>query len=359
MEAALVKSKPRIRAAVRDGLNRFLLVGKMETESDKHEGTIQLKRLALISRVHLASLRRSARGIKFKQKGCEWRLQLDFGIGAPEFVSSADHAEMRGIVKLLAVPIHVDLDISHRSYTNAACKELKGIENFVNGLTLRSFPESPPFAEFVESVIARLKHLKCPPFVFKRFPLLDLEKLVLIDFASRVDYEIVGRHQIRRLDVSMWEIHRNFTSGQVLSASITSLGLNVSNAIDFHHELIEAFCRRFSALEELYINVDFTDPMKNLDEHFKNLWTASLKLRNELNMPRLKRFFFTFEHDCTVYDSNTEWIEKLKPVKPFDQTTLTVNRSSKQMRMFLKHSRPRDAKPVFFHIKGGFRWLGD
>ncbi|KAI6232666.1 hypothetical protein M3Y99_01002500 [Aphelenchoides fujianensis] len=239
-----------MRAAVRDGLNRFLLVGKMETESDKHEGTIQLKRLALISRVHLASLRRSARGIKFKQNGCEWRLQLDFGIGAPEFVSSADHAEMRGIVKLLAVPIHVDLDISHRSYTNAACKELKGIENFVNGLILRSFPESPPFAEFVESVIARLKHLKCPPFVFKRFPLLDLEKLVLIDFASRVDYEIVGRHQIRRLDVSMWEIHRNFTSGQVLSASITSLGLTDTTAINFPPESIDAFCRRFSALED-------------------------------------------------------------------------------------------------------------
>ncbi|KAI6242527.1 hypothetical protein M3Y99_00219300 [Aphelenchoides fujianensis] len=359
MEAAVVKPKPRIRAAVRDGLNRFCLVDKMKVESDKHEGTTQLKRLALISRAHLASFRRSARGIQFDHVYPEWRPQLDLGIGAPKVVFPVDQTEMRGIVKLLAVPIHAEIGYDPYWYKDAACKELKGIENFVNDLHLRSFSDSSAFPEFVECVAPHLKQLECPPFVLGRLPPLDLEKLVLDFTLSGIDYGQLSRHKVRRLDVPMYEIHRHgYLNGQVLSASISSLGLNGSNAINFRHELIETFCRRFSALEELHIFVDYTGPMKALDEHFKNLWTACLELRDQLNVPGLKRFFFTFEHDCNFFTcENSDWIENLKQVEPFDKATFTIGRDSKDVRMFLKHSRPRDAKPVFLHIEGDFEWL--
>ncbi|KAI6242512.1 hypothetical protein M3Y99_00217800 [Aphelenchoides fujianensis] len=361
MEAAVVKPKPRIRAAVRDGLNRFCLVDKMKVESDKHEGTTQLKRLALISRAHLASVRRSARGIQFDHVYPEWRLQLDLRIGAPKVVFPVDQTEMRGIVKLLAVPIHAEIGYDPYWYKDAACKELKGIENFVNGLHLRSFSDSSAFPEFVERVAPHLKQLECPPFVLGRLPPLDLEKLVLDFTLSGIDYGQLSRHKVRRLDVPMYEVHRNgYLNGQVLSASISSLGLKASHVLDLPHEALDAFCRRFPALEELHIFDNNTRRMKELDEHFKKLWTACLELRDQLNVPGLKRFFFTIRHDCTFFTrKNSDWIAKLKQVEPFDKASFIIDSSSKDVRMFLKHSRPRDAKAVFLRIEGHFQCLDD
>ncbi|KAI6242475.1 hypothetical protein M3Y99_00213600 [Aphelenchoides fujianensis] len=255
---------------------------------------------------------------------------------------------MRRIIKLLDVPIHVDLGTTYQSYKDA-CKELKESSNLVNGLTLRDFSESPAFAEFVEGVAPNLKQLECLSSVLARFPPLDLE---------RVDYARLSRHKIRQLDVPIWEIGREFADGQVLSPSITSLGINDHNALNFRHELIEAFCRRFPALEELHISVDSTGAISVPDEHYKKLWTACLELRDQLNVPGLKRFFFAIQYDCTFLTrKNTDWITKLKQVEPFDETTFTVGRFSKNVRMFLKHNRPRDAKAVFFQIEGYFRCM--
>ncbi|KAI6242356.1 hypothetical protein M3Y99_00236200 [Aphelenchoides fujianensis] len=358
MEAAVVKSKPQMRAAVRVGLNRFQLVDKMETDMEK--GTAQLKRLALISRAHLASVRRSARGIKFEQWEHNWRLQLDLGIGAPKTTFPATQTEMRGIVKLLAVPIHVDLRYNHYWHKDVACKKLKGVESFVNCLTVRDYSDFAPFGEYNDCVAPHLKQPECPSDALPPFPPLDLERLVFDYTAFGVNYDLLSRYKIRRLDVPMWEITRDFMSDPVLSTSITSLGLNVSNAINFRHELIEAFCRRFSALEELHICVDFTGPMKALDEHFTNLWAACLELRDRLNISGFKRLFFTFDHDCNYFTcENSDWIEKLKQVEPFDQATFTVDRFTKDVRMFLKHNRPRDAKAVFVCIKSDFRCRDD
>ncbi|KAI6242525.1 hypothetical protein M3Y99_00219100 [Aphelenchoides fujianensis] len=334
MEEAAVRPKPQMRAAVRDGLNRFQLVDAMNREPKN--GATKLARLA-----------RAARGVKFARDSFNWRLMLNLGIGAPKVEFPATQTGMREIAKLLDVPIHVDLGATYRSYTGAACKELKGIENLVNGLTIAYFPPSLAFAKFVGRVAPRLKQLEYPSFVLERFPPLDLEKLVLVD--EKVYYAPLGRHKVCRLDVPIWEIGRKFTSGRVLSASITSFGLKGNNVLFIHCKAINAFCRRFSALEEFHISA--------LDEHFKKLWAKCLELRDQLNVSGLKRFFFTFEHDCNFFTcKNSDWIAKLKQVEPFDAAPFTVDRSSNLVRMFLKHSRPRDAKPVFFHITGDFRW---
>ncbi|KAI6242438.1 hypothetical protein M3Y99_00229500 [Aphelenchoides fujianensis] len=355
MESAVVKRKPQIRAAGRDGVNRFQLVGKMEAKGDKHEGTIQLKRLALISRAHLASVRRNARGIKFERQDFKWRLLLDFRIGAPKVEFPTSKAEMREVAKLLGVPIRLAFGFNLLSF--AEWRELEQLGTLVNGLAFMHVPEPPAFAEFVERVASHLKQLEWPSYALAHFPPLDLEKLVLVD--KEVNYAHLGRHKIRRLDVRIDEIHRRFTSGQVISASITSLGLNGSDATNFRHELIEAFCCRFSALEELHISIKYSGVRNVLGGDFKGLWENCLELRDQLDVPRLKRFFFVLEHDCTFRGNKTEWIDKLKQVEPFNKATFTVDRSSSLVRMFLKHSRPRDAKPIFFHIDSCFRWLGN
>ncbi|KAI6242406.1 hypothetical protein M3Y99_00226000 [Aphelenchoides fujianensis] len=111
MEAAIVKPKPRIRAGasdVRDKLNRFMLIDAMETADDKHEETTEFIRLALVSRAHLASVRRTVPGmIKFERTHQEWLLRLKVGLGAPKIAFPVDQTEMSAIIKLLGVPVHL------------------------------------------------------------------------------------------------------------------------------------------------------------------------------------------------------------------------------------------------------------
>ncbi|KAI6242391.1 hypothetical protein M3Y99_00239800 [Aphelenchoides fujianensis] len=351
MEAAVVKPKPRIRAAVRDGLNRFQLVGKLET--DEKQGATQLKRLAAISRAHLASVRRTARGIKFEARGYDWRLEIDLGIGAPTVEFSINQTEMSAIVKLLNVPIHMDLGGNCQSYDQVVCKEMKGIVNFVNGLSLNYFLFFPDFTQFIKCVAPRLKHLKCPSSVLARFPRLDLERLELVETDN---YAHLRRHKIRRLDVPRWEINRAFPVGQVLSASITSLGLHAMDVFVSSCKPIKTFCRRFSALEELHVFANYGGRINQMEDHFKTLRTACIKLRDQLNIPGLKRFFFTIEHGCVFYGTQADLIEKLKQMEPFEKATFTIDRPNKRVRMFLKHNEPRGQKPTFVCIKGDFSW---
>ncbi|KAI6238296.1 hypothetical protein M3Y99_00708200 [Aphelenchoides fujianensis] len=350
MEAAVVKRKPRIRAAVRNGLNRFCLVNEMET--DKRKGAAQLVRLALISRAHLESVRRSARGIKFKEDDHKWRLRLECGLGTPKIIFPVDLTEMIGIISLLEVPVHLKFSTDVVDW-----KELQRIEQHVNGLTVYDYFGSPEFAAFIGSVSSHLNVLQSTWSVLARLPALSLERARLWHPPS--DFNELNRHKIRRLELPLSVLYDrlDLQSNQRISSSIRSLCImHVHCWAPFPYDTIEAFCRRFSGLEDLHISCKYNGWLLVPGAYFTELWAKCLEMRDRLHVAGLKRLFLTIKHDCTFSGTKTDWFEKLKLVEPFDKATSTIDRSNKCVRMFLKHNEPRGPKPTFILIKGRFEW---
>ncbi|KAI6239942.1 hypothetical protein M3Y99_00527900 [Aphelenchoides fujianensis] len=114
-----VKPKPRMRAAVRNGVNRFsLLAAKM---ADENKAATQLFRLAAISRTHLAALRSAVRGLKVSEiEDGESSLKLEFGPSTPTIELAVDRAEIDGILRLLGAPAHGLKDERSSSSTPSA-----------------------------------------------------------------------------------------------------------------------------------------------------------------------------------------------------------------------------------------------
>ncbi|KAI6240483.1 hypothetical protein M3Y99_00457000 [Aphelenchoides fujianensis] len=304
MEAAIFKPKPRMRAAVRDGLNRFQLVDKMETADDKHEGTTQLKRLALVSRAHLTAVRRLAAASKFILDRCAWRVNMELGIGASKSAFSADQTEMRAIIELLGVPVYLKFGCCIRTSKDIDWHELQQIGKYD-------------------------------------------------------DYSELNRHKIRRLDVPVYELddYSGSESNQVISASIKSLGiLHISDWAAFPYDSIEAFSRRFPSLEDLHIVCKHEEQVQDLRAYLKALWTKCLEIRDRMHVAPLKRLFITIKHDCSYRGTKSDWFKTVKRVEPFDKATVVVTPSKKRFRMLVKHNEPRGPKPTFICIKGDFEW---
>ncbi|KAI6181940.1 hypothetical protein M3Y99_01972100 [Aphelenchoides fujianensis] len=355
MEAAVVKQKPRIRAALRDGLNRFCLVGAMETDVKK--GAAQLVRLAAISRAHLASVRRSAAGIKFKLDRSLWRVKLNLGLATPKIAFPVGQAEMSAITRLLGVPVHLTFDYCHPSFETVDWKELQQIEKQVNTLSVYNKFNSHYFSEFVNNMAPRLKVLHSTWSLLAQFPPLDLEKASI--YHSPGDFSEVNRHKILRLDVPVYDIdgYSGFPSNQVVSSSIKAVGiLHVDYAAEFPYDGIAAFCRCFPSLEDLHIVCDYEKPVPELIVYFTKLWTKCFEIRDRLHVGGLKRLFITVKHDCMFIGTKADWFEQLKQVEPFHEATSTIDYSDKCVGMFLKHNEPRGAKPTFILVKGDFRW---
>ncbi|KAI6242555.1 hypothetical protein M3Y99_00222300 [Aphelenchoides fujianensis] len=349
---AAVKRKPQIRAAVRDGRNRFVLVDAIET--DEKKGPIQLVRLASISRAQLASVRRCARCLKFEQDGSKWRLRLEVGHAATPIVFPVEPRQMSGIVRVVRVPVR--LDFGHGYASLIEWTELEQLAEFVTGLVWR-YHESSACYKFVNKVTPQLRELECSSSFLERFWPLNLEKLALD--GPRIDYSLLARHEVRRLDVPLWEVHRKFPPAQVLSASIRALGLTCVDVRELPLDKIAAFRRRFPALEDLHIVLDYSGSRTDLSAHFTRLWTKCLEARDRLHVAGLKRLFFVVAHTCTLQDPKTDWIERLKRAEPFDRATFSLDPSGRRVRVSLKVNWPHDAKPTFFHITGDFHCAED
>ncbi|KAI6175257.1 hypothetical protein M3Y99_01977700 [Aphelenchoides fujianensis] len=355
MEAAVVKRKPRMRAAVRGAVNRFQLVDKMQT--DEMKGAARLLRLSAISRVHLASVRRSARGIKFKRANHKWVFKLKLGLGTPKIVQSVGRTEMSALIRLLAVPVHLKIGYPWSDYKSIDWKALEQMGKYVNALHVYKYFDSPEFSAFISSVTPHLNVLHSTWPVLARVPPLDLEKVRL--FLAYRDFNELNRHKIRRLDVFACELddYSGIQINQVLSQSIKTLGiLRVSNYSDFPYDSIEAFCRRFPLLEELHIGCEYWNGVRDLNAYFTALWAKCFEIRDRLHVAGLKRLFLTVKHRCHFDGTETDWFEKLKQVEPFEKATSTIDRSKQCIRMFLKHNEPRGQKPTFICIKGDFSW---
>ncbi|KAI6238283.1 hypothetical protein M3Y99_00706900 [Aphelenchoides fujianensis] len=353
MEAAVVKPKPRIRAAVRDGLNRFQLVDEMQTDETK--GAAKLKRLTLISRAHLESVRRSARGIKFKLDRSVWRVKLNLGLGAPKIAFPVEQAEMVGIIELLGVPVHLTFDYFYPSFETVDWEELRQIEKYVNALGVYRQSDSPDFSAFISSVAPHLRALHSTWSVLAQLPPLQLERARL--YVQPDDFGELNRHEIHRLEVPVYNLNSRseLQSNQVISSSIKSLAiLHLGNWTDFPYDSIETFRRRFPSLEDLHIVCEYGRRILDVRGFFTQLWAKCLKIRDRLHVSGLKRLFLTIKQDSTFYGTETDWLEQLKQVEPFDKATVTIDRSNKRVRMFLKHNEPRAAKPTFICIKGDF-----
>ncbi|KAI6239933.1 hypothetical protein M3Y99_00526400 [Aphelenchoides fujianensis] len=356
MVAVDEKKKPRIRAALRDGLNRFFLVEKMETDETK--GTAQILRLAAISRAQLTSVRRLAAGIKFKQTNRNWRLLMAGGLGTPKISFPLVQTEMIGIVKLLDVPVHLKFGEYCEPNEDADWEELQQIEQWVHGLGVYNENNSPEFSSFISNVAPHLKVLYSTWSVLEKLPPLDLKWIRLHDMVY--DVGELKSHKIRRLDVPAYELedYSDLESDQVMSASIKSLGLIMDNVdwADVSYDSIEAFRRRFSELEEIHVICKRATSFEDPSAYLTALWAKCLEIRDRLHVAGLKRLFLTVKHDSTFCGMATDWFEKLKQVEPFEKATFTIDRFNEHVRMFLKHNEPRGPKPTFVCIKGNFWW---
>ncbi|KAI6238259.1 hypothetical protein M3Y99_00704400 [Aphelenchoides fujianensis] len=291
-----------MRAAVRDGLNRFHLADAMETDETK--GAAQLVRLAAIFCAHLESIRRTARGIKFQWTAREWRLRMGCGLGSPKIDFPIDQTEMIAIIKLLAVPVYL---------------------------------------KFVDP--------------WSRYEEVDWKELHQIGKSD--DFNALNRHNIRRLDMPSIALEHfsRLQRNQAISASIKALGItHIRNWMDFPYDSIEGFARRFPSLEDLHISCKIEEDVLDLNAYFTELWAKCLEIRDRLHVAGLKRLFLTIKHDCLFTGTKTDWFEKLKYVEPFDKATSTIDHVNECIRMFLKHNEPRGAKPTFILIKGEFCW---
>ncbi|KAI6229740.1 hypothetical protein M3Y99_01141600 [Aphelenchoides fujianensis] len=355
MEMAVVKRKPRMRAAVRDGLNRFHLADAMETDETK--GAAQLVRLAAIFCAHLESIRRTARGIKFQWTAREWRLRMGCGLGSPKIDFPIDQTEMIAIIKLLAVPVYLKFVDPWSRYEEVDWKELHQIGKYVNGLGVRHGLKSSDLCLFIGSVASRLKMLNSTWSVLAQLPPLDLKRARL--YGQSDDFNALNRHNIRRLDMPSIALEHfsRLQRNQAISASIKALGItHIRNWMDFPYDSIEGFARRFPSLEDLHISCKIEEDVLDLNAYFTELWAKCLEIRDRLHVAGLKRLFLTIKHDCLFTGTKTDWFEKLKYVEPFDKATSTIDHVNECIRMFLKHNEPRGAKPTFILIKGEFCW---
>ncbi|KAI6230557.1 hypothetical protein M3Y99_01049100 [Aphelenchoides fujianensis] len=356
METPIVKSKPRIRpTAVRDDLNRYLLVAALSPKQKKV--ATRLMRLASISRAQLASVRRSFPRMRFKVLGADCSMMVDLGLGElnPPFPLSAK--QMSAIGRLLSLPVYLSLNASGERQKPVDWEALKQIREsplclLVNGLDMWTFPPSAAFSEFIAAVAPQIEEMSTHSPVLVHMPPLDVDKLFYI--TGYVDYEVLSRHKVRCLDVSMRDMgHRNPGDG-VLSASIKALGLEMDPDLSrFPCDSIDRFCRRFPVLEELHEDDYY------VEDYFTFLWGECLKLRNRLNVPGLKRLFFkvTSEGICS-FPFLHDWMEPLKQTKPFDQAIFRVDSFNFRLRqrMLLKLDWPNEALPTFFHFEADFRW---
>ncbi|KAI6240443.1 hypothetical protein M3Y99_00452200 [Aphelenchoides fujianensis] len=297
---------------------------------------IRFMRLVAICRAQLASLRRCIARLKFQQFVSGWMLELrlkGLGLETSIAVFPVDQTEMPRMVQLLNVPVHLALWREPGEVPDAVWTELKQIAPLVHGLTLRSCRHSPAFSEFITSVAPQLNELKGPWIVLSSLPPLKLEKVVLYDDFP-VSYAALERHTIHRLDVTMTEAEITFRDHHVISRSIKSLGLVVyRDLLDATLEQINKFCRRFTALEELHITGDLHELFhRNLDVHFKKLWSKCLELRERLKVRGLKRLYFTIKHASPhgILAPKPDWTERLKQTKPFDKATFAAVLSNKR-----------------------------
>ncbi|KAI6181941.1 hypothetical protein M3Y99_01972200 [Aphelenchoides fujianensis] len=351
MESAIVKPK-RIRAAVRDRLIRFLLIDAAETGGHENEGFLRLARLASISRAQLASVRRSVVKIKFKHtSGYELLLRLNLGVGAPKPAFTVDQAEMIAIIRLLGVPVCL------RFYVDVDWKKLDSIERYVNELTVLHV--SPAFSAFVNTVAPHLRVLHSGWSHLERLPPLELERARI--YGRFDEFNDLHLHKIHRLDVSIGDLSSySVQSDRVVSSKITSLGILVPLVFDwatFPCDSIEAFARRFPALEDLHITCKYVKDIPDLSAYFTKLWAKCLEIRDRLHVAKLKRLFITIKHyGCDFQGRPNDWFEKLKLVEPFHEASSTIDPHNNCVRMFLKHNEPRGPKPTFVCIKGDFHW---
>ncbi|KAI6238360.1 hypothetical protein M3Y99_00698000 [Aphelenchoides fujianensis] len=298
MEAAVIKSKPRIGAAVRDGLNRFCLVEAMET--DEKKGLIRLVRLAAISRVHLVSVRRTARGIKFQLCDEDWQLKLKLGLGAPKIAFPVDQREMFGIIGLLGVLVHLTFSYDMSTYTSVDWKDLQRVAKYVSALSVYDEADSPDFFAFIDTVAPHLKMLNSTWSLLTRFPPLYLKRARLYDPPYN-DFSELNRHKIHRLDVPAFvpDHLSEIQSNQIISRSIKASGiLHIRNWVDFPYDSIEIFCCCFPSAEDLHIVCEYERSVGDLDAYFTALWAKCLEIRDRLHVAGLKRLFITIKHNC-------------------------------------------------------------
>ncbi|KAI6230548.1 hypothetical protein M3Y99_01048200 [Aphelenchoides fujianensis] len=322
-------------------------------ETDQTKGATQL----VVSRAHLESVRRSARGIKFKLDCSTWDVKLNLDLGTPKISFPIDEAGMIGIIKLLAAPVHLKFGYERSGYKGVDWTELYQIAKYVNGLTVYHQFDSPEFFGFISSLSSHLKVLTSSWSVLARFPPLDLERARL--YHPPNDFSELNRHKIHRLDVPAFVISylSELQGNQVISSAIKSLGiLHIRYWPDFPCYSIEVFCRRFPSLEDLHIICENEEDVEDVSVYFTELWAGCLEIRDRLHVAGLKRLFITIKHDCDFLASEIDGFEKLKQVEAFDKASSTIDRSNECVRMFLKHNAPRGPKPTFLLIKGEFHW---
>ncbi|KAI6239861.1 hypothetical protein M3Y99_00518000 [Aphelenchoides fujianensis] len=351
-----MKEKPRLRAAgARDGLNRFVLAAAMSTEAENPAVFLQFNRLLAISSAQLAAVRRSAGGLTFKhEEEGGWRLHWQAAFGASVVEFPIDQTEVCRLLKLLRTAVHLDLDF-FPWFTREEWTDVVEQKEFVSRLTVNRFPDLRVLREFVADLAPNLREFECFSNVLEHLPPLTLQKLVVHD-RSEFDYKLLNCHQVKRLDVSMVEVLREFPEDQVLSASLKSLGhLFVGGSFDFPIDSIGAFCRRFPSLENVHVSIHSWTVRHDLDAHFEEEWARCLELRDRLDALTIKRLSFTVKLQWK-FDSkhDREWAQKLKRVAPFDKASFWRDPVSRHERMFLKVSRPQDSTPTFFRIEGDF-----
>ncbi|KAI6221942.1 hypothetical protein M3Y99_01520500 [Aphelenchoides fujianensis] len=350
----LPEKKPRIRPIDgRDGLTRFLLL--QAHAADRQQTATQLLRLASISRAQSASVRRSVRRLNFHLAGVAQSLLLDLGDETPSVELLVDHAAVRRIARVLRLPVHVSMGYMMRENW----EQLDELLEVVEGLRVLNHDYSPAFAEFRDNVAPQLKELECSPRDLERFPPLTLEKLVLS--TTPVDYEELSRHAIHRLNVPLAAVERNHSSPTVLSASLRSLGLTKRwGRSEPEPNVIAAFCRRFPSLEELHVCLHSFTGQDQLDEQLKALWTRCLEIRDALELPDLKRLFFTIKHVAggDFATSLHEWAQPLKTSPPFNGATFARDLLDGHERVLLVHrvEWPNGDKPSCFRIEGEWRF---
>ncbi|KAI6181943.1 hypothetical protein M3Y99_01971500 [Aphelenchoides fujianensis] len=355
MEAAVVEPRPRIRAAVRDRLNRFLQIHAMRT--DKTKAPLQLVRLAAISRAQLASVRRHVAELKFALWPTGWAWFMpDVGCGATAGRIDVSAKEMSAIAQLLRRPIRLLL-VDARGLEHVDWAETTNVVEFVNGLDVYELEDPhkfPVLAALIDRVTPQLRNLKCSTDVLNRLPPLELDKLELLGTGGL--HDALKRHTIRRLDMNTAVISEESPSEQLSSPSIKSLGLvEDASLFSVRPESVVAFCRRFPGLEALHLVVEqfeFSDEEE--DPFFKRLWDDILWLREHLNVPGLQRLFFDVEYLGVFHDDK---LERMQKVEPFDKATFSVCPLDDDcVRMFFKMSWPTEQLPTFFRIRGEFFW---
>ncbi|KAI6239883.1 hypothetical protein M3Y99_00520700 [Aphelenchoides fujianensis] len=260
---------------------------------------------------------------------------------------------MGAIAQLLRIPLHLDLEWA----LDVDWEEMKRVEEFLYSMNVGHDHRSKQKAAFIKRVARRLQELKCNAYLMKRLRPLNLEKLVVKD--ERVDCEYLGRHNIHRLDVKWWAAHNvRFSPDRVLSPTIKSLGLLTDYSVykwNLNCDAIEAYCRRFPALEELHISSNIFNNTEDFVEYSLKLWTTLVDFRERVNVPGLKRIFVTLKLKFSFLsaDFDSDWMRKVRAKEPFDRATFWTDPVTQHERMSLvvRYDWPDGPKPTVFHIE--------